>query len=114
MGCYPGDNLNLSPSLPRLEFRCENPDCQRQPTYGNKGDKRPRFCSTHKHAGMHDVIARRCEHEGCMTRAAFNFHGQKTVKFCASHKLEGMQNLKSKCCEVCGLLGPGRVLSGRV
>lgn len=81
--------------------RCDDPGCQRQPTYGNKGDKRPRFCSTHKHPGMYDVIARRCEEEGCMTRAAFNFHGQKVVKFCAAHKLEGMENLKSKCCEVC-------------
>lgn len=81
-------------------LRCDDPGCQRQPTYGNKGDKRPRFCSTHKHPGMYDVIARRCEEEGCMTRAAFNFHGQKVVKFCAAHKLEGMENLKSKCCEV--------------
>lgn len=80
--------------------RCDAPGCQRQPTYGNKGDKRPRFCSTHKQEGMYDVIARRCEHEGCMTRAAFNFHGQKVVKFCAVHKEEGMENLKSKCCEV--------------
>lgn len=80
--------------------RCDDPGCQRQPTYGNKGDKRPRFCSTHKLPGMYDVIARRCEEESCMTRAAFNFHGQKVVRFCAAHKLEGMENLKSKCCEV--------------
>ncbi|CAM9691826.1 unnamed protein product, partial [Laminaria digitata] len=87
--------------LPSLSnSRCDDPGCQRQPTYGNKGDKRPRFCSTHKHPGMYDVIARRCEEETCMTRAAFNFHGQKVVRFCAAHKLEGMQNLKSKCCEV--------------
>lgn len=86
----------------RVCCRCDDPGCQRQPTYGNKGDKRPRFCSTHKKEGMFDVIARRCEAEECMTRAAFNFHGQKTVKFCAVHKEEGMENLKSKCCEVGG------------
>lgn len=93
------DKPPTSPARPH-HSRCEHPECHRQPTYGNKGDKRPRFCSTHKLAGMYDVIARRCEQEGCMTRAAFNFHGQKAVKYCAAHKLEGMENLKSKCCEV--------------
>lgn len=86
--------------VPPMWLRCEDPECQRQPTYGHKGDKRPRFCSTHKQPGMYDVIARRCEVPGCMTRAAFNFQGQKSVKYCAVHKEEGMENLKSKCCEV--------------
>lgn len=63
------------------------------------GEKKGKYCSTHKLEGMVNVINKMCEYQGCGgKRATFNIIGEKP-KFCGEHARDGMINLSAKKCK---------------
>ena len=62
------------------------------------GQKKARFCKTHKEECMVDVISKQCEL--CDARPNFANPGQK-ARFCKTHKEEGMVDVHHKRCELC-------------
>ena len=82
--------------------RCDDPGCNKQPSFGVEGTRTALFCAGHnKKEGMVDIRSRRrCGHPGCNKHAARGLEGSKTRKLCAGHKKEGMVNVvKSKRCD---------------
>ena len=63
------------------------------------GEKKPKFCASHKTEGMVNVVNKMCENPACAgKRATFNIVGAKP-KFCGEHALPGMINLSAKRCK---------------
>ena len=64
--------------------QCEADGCTTRPTFNVEGQRKRRFCSTHKHAGMVDVVNKKCEADECTSRPTFNVEGQRKGRFCAT------------------------------
>jgi hypothetical protein len=63
------------------------------------GEKKARFCGSHKTEGMVNVVNKVCENPECAgKRATFNIVGEKP-RFCGEHALPGMINLSAKRCK---------------
>uniref|UniRef100_A0A6C0DQ75 Endonuclease n=1 Tax=viral metagenome TaxID=1070528 RepID=A0A6C0DQ75_9ZZZZ len=63
------------------------------------GEKKARFCSSHKSEGMVNVVNKTCENPICNgKRATFNIVGGKP-KFCGEHATSDMINLSAKKCK---------------
>ena len=46
---------------------CEHPGCKTQPNYNFAGEKKGRFCLTHKEPDMMNVVSPTCKFEKCET-----------------------------------------------
>jgi len=63
------------------------------------GEKKARFCGSHKEVGMINVVNKTCEDTRCTgKRATFNILGGKP-KFCGEHATPDMINLSAKKCK---------------
>lgn len=63
------------------------------------GEKKARFCGSHKSDGMINVVNKTCEDSRCSgKRATFNIIGGKP-KFCGEHATPDMINLSAKKCK---------------
>ena len=67
-----------------------------------EGERRGRFCATHKSPDMVDVISRLCEHAGCNAQPVFNLEGERRGRFCAEHKSPDMVDVRSRLCQHAG------------
>ena len=76
---------------------CNFEDCNKGACYNYNGDKRRRFCFTHKLENMVNVASKRCEHDGCDKIPTYNLEGEKTNKFCKEHKLPNMIDRHALC-----------------
>ncbi|CBJ32965.1 conserved unknown protein [Ectocarpus siliculosus] len=72
--------------------KCEAPDCTIQPSYGDPGTSRPRFCSSHKEKQMVSLKNRPCLFPGCDIRPHYGLSMGRAV-YCVSHKKDGMVHL---------------------
>ncbi|CAM9205417.1 unnamed protein product [Ectocarpus sp. 12 AP-2014] len=72
--------------------KCEAPDCTVQPSYGDPGTSRPRFCSSHKEKQMVSLKNRPCLFPGCDIRPHYGLSMGRPV-YCVSHKKDGMVHL---------------------
>ena len=54
---------------------CIHPDCKKQSSYNNEGERKPLYCSTHKKEDMIDVISRRCIYPDCKKQSSYNNEG---------------------------------------
>lgn len=106
------------PSYKKYMKKCEQQDCGVQANFNTPGEKKARFCASHKDEGMKNVHERaRCGVDMCQKHPYFNYRGEKKGLFCNEHKAEGMLNVYSSKCEVGGcdrgahflLEGEGRV-----
>ncbi|CAM9662627.1 unnamed protein product, partial [Scytosiphon promiscuus] len=75
----PGKNGMMSRKL------CEVPGCMVQPSYGEPGTGKPRFCTGHKKKGHISLKNRPCIFPGCTTRPHYGPSKGRPV-FCATHK----------------------------
>jgi len=82
---------------------CETPECKKNAYFNSEGEKKGRFCSTHKEQGMINVKDKRCHTEGCSQRPSFNILGEKPL-YCGNHRLPDMVNVMTKFCEHDGCL----------
>lgn len=77
---------------------CES-GCGIRASFNILGEKKPRFCYTHKEPNMTDVTHAKCKNvNGCLKSALFGFNGQK-AKYCGVHKDPKMINLYAKKCK---------------
>ena len=81
----------------KSERVCNFEDCKKGACYNYVGDKRRRFCFTHKLDNMVNVASKRCEHEDCDKIPTYNLEGEKTNKFCKNHKLPDMISRHTSC-----------------
>ena len=73
--------------------------CGKAAYFNILGEKKGKFCSSHKLDGMKNVVDKACEDTSCIgQRALFGFPNEKP-KFCNSHYLDGMVNLTAKRCK---------------
>jgi hypothetical protein len=77
--------------------RCEEKDCESQPSYGTEW-KKPLYCKQHKKEGMENVVSKRCEEKDCESCPSYGTEWKKPL-YCKQHKKEGMENVVSKRCE---------------
>ena len=63
--------------------RCDDPSCNKQPSFGVEGTRTALFCAGHKKEGMVNVVSSRCGHPSCNKRPAYCLEGRKTPEFCA-------------------------------
>ncbi|GAQ91401.1 hypothetical protein KFL_007780085 [Klebsormidium nitens] len=82
---------------PRPRRLCETVGCKKQPTYGERGNKKATRCSTHKAIDMINFKATRCVVEGCGKSANFGFEG-KARRRCSKHQEAGMTCLSAARC----------------
>eukprot|EP00392_Amoebophrya_sp_AT5.2_P015815 g16033.t1 len=75
---------------------CEHTGCKAVPSFNFEGERKGRFCSTHKLEKMVNVRDRRCLHDDCKTAPFFNYEGERIGKYCVTHKLDGMVNVKAE------------------
>ncbi|CAM9662959.1 unnamed protein product [Scytosiphon promiscuus] len=89
-----GPKLLTSPKTtsPVPRKKCEAPGCNVQPSYGDVGSSRPRFCSGHKKDRMVSLKNRPCLYPGCIVRPHYGLSMGRAV-FCVTHKKEGMVHL---------------------
>eukprot|EP00903_Cladosiphon_okamuranus_P012942 g12084.t1 len=76
--------------------RCEEPRCERQPSFNFAGMRRTKFCGSHKKSGMINVSSPRCDAGGCTIRPSFGFEGDRRAYLCDAHKKPGMINIRRK------------------
>ena len=76
--------------------KCEFEDCNREPSFNMRGEKRGKFCKDHKYPEMIDVVSKTCEHTECDSHPIFNMRGETRGKFCKDHKHPEMINVVSK------------------
>lgn len=76
---------------------CNFEDCSKGACYNYIGDKRRRFCFTHKLENMVNIASKRCEHDGCDKIPTYKIKGEKANKYCKDHKLSGMIDRHKKC-----------------
>ena len=73
---------------------CRFNDCKTSAVFGNKGEN-PKYCVTHKLAGMINIVSKTCIHLDCDKHPTFGNKGEKP-KYCAIHKLAGMIDVINK------------------
>ena len=78
--------------------------CGTRASFNFHGEKKGKFCDTHKEPQMINVVSKLCEIDGCLTRPNYNNLGEKTPRFCKKHKELHMVDIKHKMCEVDGCL----------
>ncbi|EIE18028.1 hypothetical protein COCSUDRAFT_45656 [Coccomyxa subellipsoidea C-169] len=66
---------------------CTFEGCKTSARFNHVGEKKGKFCSKHKEAGMIDIVHPHCKVDGCTTLASFNISGQSRGEFCSQHKL---------------------------
>lgn len=81
---------------------CEQPHCDKHPSFNAPGEAKGRFCVAHRAPGMENVLNKRCNHDFCIKRPLFNFKGELCGIFCRTHKKADMVNVSSKVCESVG------------
>ena len=90
--------------LPKPDRRrsgfCQSEGCIKNASFNFRGERRGRYCATHKLPDMLNVKPR-CEVPECDIIAYFNHRevGKGGGRFCGTHKLSGMVNLHNQCCE---------------
>eukprot|EP00752_Nemacystus_decipiens_P007352 g6575.t2 len=79
---------------------CESPLCNKNPSFGYRGQTRRRFCKLHAEPGMVNVYYRYCGADGdrCPERASFEADGKLR---CLQHREPGMRP-RNKICQVEG------------
>lgn len=77
--------------------KCEENGCGKTASFNIPPYTKGRFCVSHKHENMTNVIDKLCE--ACnKSRAIFNYTGTSGGRFCVIHKLDEMVNIKGKRC----------------
>ena len=83
--------------------RCEYKDCERSPSYGPSGTKKPLTCKVHSEKDWILVTKRYCQQPHCCNLATFGVVGRQPLA-CADHKLSTHTNVVSKKCFFDGCL----------
>ncbi|CAN0424047.1 unnamed protein product [Ascophyllum nodosum] len=89
-GQPPSKKNRLQPTYRKL---CEVSGCLVQPSYGQQGTNRPRFCTGHKKKGMVPLKNRPCSFPGCNTRPHYGMREEGRAVFCFTHRKKGMVHL---------------------
>jgi hypothetical protein len=78
--------------------KCKNPQCTKQPYFGNPNDYSASYCKAHKLEGMVDIRSIKCVEPKC-TKQPFFGYPDSIPTYCKTHKLDGMEDIKSKKCK---------------
>jgi hypothetical protein len=78
---------------------CIENNCEKQPNFNFKNEKRGIYCSQHKKEDMVDIKHKICINENCNNQASFILKDNKIPIYCAQHKKEGMLDIKHKLCK---------------
>ena len=85
-----------------MALRCANPECDTNPCYNYKGERRANYCAKHKLKGMIDVKSSHCVYKDCLRQSIYNIPNEK-ARYCSLHKTDNMINVKRistpKTCE---------------
>ena len=103
-------NTAIALNLTCIYESAEEGRCIISANYGFADDQKPRYCQTHRLAGMKNIVEmnrkspRGCEVVGCpITRAIFGLPGDKKATRCRNHRTERMIDVVTKKCNGCGL-----------
>jgi EsV-like protein len=80
--------------------KCEEPNCNTQPSFGFANSQQKRWCTSHKWDGA-VYLVHQCEHQGCTTVPSYGFELGQT-RWCFEHKAVGAINVTSRTCESSG------------
>ena len=81
-----------------MPYKCNSPDCNRQPSYNYINETKPLHCKEHKLDDMVDVVNNKCINPECNNRPSYNYMNETKRLYCNDHKLDGMINVKSNKC----------------
>ena len=88
----------------RSKIKCQDLDCNKEPSYGNDGGP-PKYCSTHgKALGLTNVKKKICQTSGCSKAPSYGLQNKKPTH-CKDHGQPlGMSNVTAIKCVLCPLI----------
>jgi hypothetical protein len=59
--------------------KCNNPDCNKIPSYNYINEKKSLYCKDHKLDNMIDVKSKKCNSPDCNKQSSYNYINEKKV-----------------------------------
>ncbi len=79
-------------------MNCLYENCNIQPIFNYKNEKKAIYCKIHKLENMIDIKHKKCLEKDCIIRPNYNYDIEKKAIYCNIHKLENMIDIISRKC----------------
>ncbi len=74
---------------------CAHPECPvMRAVYAYAATDAARYCRSHAHANMRNVVSKRCPHPDCHSFPAYAYQRSDELHYCKQHAHEGMVNVR--------------------